>query len=68
MPRKKTSATRRTLRPHELAFLTGDLNHCRTRRDIARVEVMRQDPDAWLLFGDRTANQLYEEFPEHVRK
>ena len=63
--RKRKKRTINALQPWETAFLTGDESVLRPgTRDLARLSVLRSDPDGWLLFGDRTARQLLKDFPE----
>jgi len=65
--RNKRTRGRKKLTPAEYVFLTGDDSGIElTGRDAARVKVMRRNPDAWLMFGDRTANELLEEYPEYA--
>ena len=67
--RKRKRRAINALFPWEYAFLTGDESTLRPgTRDAAKLSTLRRNPDGWLLYGDRTANQLREEFPEYFKK
>lgn len=70
MPTNRTKRTRSRaeLKPWELAFLTGQDDPTLEGINRGRLEFLRRDPDSYLLFGDRTANQLLAEFPELAKK
>lgn len=68
MPKKKRKRqkTAKALKPWELAFLTGDESGLRHgTRDAAKLKIVKADIDSFLIYGDRTARQLLEEFPEY---
>ncbi|MDA3897494.1 MAG: hypothetical protein PF482_15265 [Desulfobacteraceae bacterium] len=66
--RKRQRRAGKSLKPAEYAFLTGDDSEILPgTRDAARLRILRTDPDAWLVYGDRTANQLLHEFPEYKK-
>lgn len=65
--RHKRARSRQALKPWEYAYLTGDMSGIEPgSRAEARVRVMQRDPDGYLLFGDKTANQLLQENPEYA--
>jgi|GEM_PF-4382562 len=66
--RKRYRRTAKALKPWEYAFLTGDESGIKPgSREAAKLKILRTDPDGFLIFGDRTARQLEEEFPEYFR-
>ena len=66
--RKRKRRTNKPFMPWEIAFLTGDESGIRPdTRDAARLRTMRNGPDAFLLYGDRTARQLLKDFPEYKK-
>ena len=66
--RKRTRRTTNPLKPWEEAFLKNDESFLRPdTRDAARLKTIKADPDAWLLFGDRTARELLKEYPEYKK-
>ena len=65
MPTNRTRRTRKgfDLKPWEKAFLTGDDSEITPgSRAAVRLEIMRNDPDGRLMFGDKTGNELLKEF------
>lgn len=68
MPTKRNKRIRAKhgLYAWEHAFLTGDTSDIEPgSRAEARLRVMRRDLDGYLMFGDRTARELLELYPEY---
>lgn len=67
--RKRRTRIKQSLKPWEYAYLTGDdTGIAPGSRAAARLAVMRENPDGWLMYGDRTGRQLLAEYPEYRRQ
>jgi len=67
--RKRKRRAINALHPWEYAFLSGDESTLRPgTRDAARLKTLKADPDSGLLYGDRTARELAEDFPGYKKK
>ena len=59
MPVKKKTARKRTLKPWEWAFLTGDESEIEPRsRDYYRLQVLKRGDNRPFMGGDRLRNEF----------